>query len=328
MFVIEKRTGDFHLDRGVTDLLKFLCCLVVAACHYAQYVVSESIQTGPMIQLLSTQGGYWGVSVFFFLSGYGLTCSLKNRPIGFLSFVRKRMSRVYLPAVFISLIWVSMLALFPKLQEGNFGLVGEIDGNTIWLHIIQVFALDFCDSVLWFVKVVLLLYLFLYYYMQIRMSGHKCVALLYSLIGSILITILVYFWIAPFASVSIFAFSIGLVVADYNKLVVDKRHWIFVSIPIFLGLGYLLRSDHVIVHGIINYLLLSIGLIFFLNYDLKIDAPTRCLADFSYDLYLSHNKIKVVMILFYPFMSLPLYLFLSVVLAVTLYGLRKALHLV
>lgn len=45
----------------------------------------------PIYQLLSTQGGWLGVAIFFFLSGYGLMKSELKNHIEFVPFVKKRL---------------------------------------------------------------------------------------------------------------------------------------------------------------------------------------------------------------------------------------------
>lgn len=61
-----------YLNRSLTDLVKWLCCIMVALHHYSQYVLSNDISNNIIYQIFSTQGGYLGVGVFFFLSGFGL----------------------------------------------------------------------------------------------------------------------------------------------------------------------------------------------------------------------------------------------------------------
>lgn len=73
MLVFQKNYSCYvELDRNVTDLVKFLSCLLVALHHYSQYVVSQNISHNVFYEAVSSQGGFLGVAIFFFLSGYGL----------------------------------------------------------------------------------------------------------------------------------------------------------------------------------------------------------------------------------------------------------------
>lgn len=60
-----------QFDRGLTDFIKFLSCIMIALHHFSQI---RGVQGASNIFyfLFATQGGYLGVAIFFFLSGYGL----------------------------------------------------------------------------------------------------------------------------------------------------------------------------------------------------------------------------------------------------------------
>ena len=79
------QTSEICLDKNLTDLIKFLACLMIALHHYSQGMVVAGTHN-PIYLLFSTQGGWLGVAIFFFLSGYGLmNIDMKNHqsPIQF-----------------------------------------------------------------------------------------------------------------------------------------------------------------------------------------------------------------------------------------------------
>ncbi len=326
MFEIKRNTIGFFLDRNITDCLKFLCCILVASSHYAQYAVAQDVNAGLLLQLLSMQGGYLGVSIFFFLSGYGLMCSSISKKLDFLPFLKKRMTKVYFPAVFVSLLWVVLICFFPTLQDVPLGLKGVVDTSNLLSYLIAVFALQFCDSVLWFVKVILLLYLLLYFYLVIR-EHSKPLSLIFLGVGVTMMTIGVYNCIAPFASVSIFAFALGVLSVEYKSVLLRNKWYLFLAFPIIALGGYMCRENNILLHGLINYVILFLIIIFFSCFEVRCNLKCEWIADVSYDLYLSHNKVKVIMILFSPTMHLFSFLFLSVVVAALLLKVRKVLHL-
>lgn len=74
--------------------------------HYSQYVISHEISHAIPYQLLSTQGGYLGVAIFFFLSGYGLMESESKSHLNLKTFFKRRFLKIYLPVLLISFIWM------------------------------------------------------------------------------------------------------------------------------------------------------------------------------------------------------------------------------
>lgn len=59
--------NSFELDRGFTDLLKFLSCILIALHHYSQYAIGCGGLYNHLYYLFAWQGGYIGVAIFFFL---------------------------------------------------------------------------------------------------------------------------------------------------------------------------------------------------------------------------------------------------------------------
>lgn len=147
------------LDKGATDLLKFLCCIMVSMHHYVQTWYKTGGEHNLLFDAFSSQGGYLGVAVFFFLSGYGLMMSWNKQPMTFAQFLWKRIRKVYLPVVFISLIWcVCLCLLAPKLTLRP-ELTELLPCKNLSLGLLATFALVSNDGALWFIKAILFLYL-------------------------------------------------------------------------------------------------------------------------------------------------------------------------
>ena len=75
---------------------------MVAFSHYAEHALDYT--SNIVLRLLSMTGGYTGVAIFFFLSGYGLMMSERNKHKGFIAFLCSRLSKVYVPVVIVSAI--------------------------------------------------------------------------------------------------------------------------------------------------------------------------------------------------------------------------------
>lgn len=291
------------IDRGLTNALKFLCCLLVALSHYAQYAIINGLSSNLLINLISTQGGYLGVSIFFLLSGYGLGESMRKRPTDFRTFAIKRISKVYVPAVVVSLIWVIILWLFPNMQANTTGLDVQVANSNIAITLLRVFLLSFQDSVLWFVKVIMVLYLSFYLY-HIAKKKNSVIALVLLIAESLAVAIVTYFLIAPFASVSVFAFVLGVVVSDYNQFISNNKWVSFIGgLITIVVIAFCVRHNGFFLHGCINYVLLLCFLLCTCLFEIRLDS-NKYLGCLSYDLYLTHNKFKIWMATYYPSMNI------------------------
>lgn len=95
-------------DRNVTDALKFVACIMVALGHYCGYCSVSDVHNVfiDAIRLVSPQFGYLGVALFFLLSGYGLMMSDQKNHLQFGAFLRRRLSKTWLPAVLVSALWL------------------------------------------------------------------------------------------------------------------------------------------------------------------------------------------------------------------------------
>lgn len=108
--------NDKYLTRSNTDCFKGICAIMVVLCHVCSRTgIGASIGLGPIYSAF----GYWGVSGFMFMSGYGLICSLSNSSNGgrdYLStFIRNRVIPIYcLMVILVVIYYVLKLLLSPE----------------------------------------------------------------------------------------------------------------------------------------------------------------------------------------------------------------------
>lgn len=87
--------------------------------HYAQYICVNGFSDSLFYKALSAQGGFIGVAIFFFLSGYGLMESESKSHLNALAFLKRRILKIYLPVILVTFIW--MLASPLLLKQTPFG---------------------------------------------------------------------------------------------------------------------------------------------------------------------------------------------------------------
>ena len=120
----------FSISKETSNAVKVIAAIMVMFHHYSQYVMANSISESLFYQLLSTQGGYLGVAVFFFLSGYGLMESEQKSHLNLSAFFKRRLLKVYLPVLLVTAIWmfISPLLLQQTPFEGEL-VAMEIGGG-------------------------------------------------------------------------------------------------------------------------------------------------------------------------------------------------------
>ena len=104
-----------------SNLLKVLCCLIIALHHYSQQLHIIQPDCNPILRLFASQGGYIGVAFFFFLSGYGLIKSELKKHLSLIGFVTKRIRKVYIPTLIVTIVWLPTAVCFNICNLSNTG---------------------------------------------------------------------------------------------------------------------------------------------------------------------------------------------------------------
>jgi membrane-bound acyltransferase YfiQ involved in biofilm formation len=120
------------IDKDTSNLLKGFLILTVVLHHMIQRLVD------PGVLKVYYEVGYLSVGMFFLLSGYGLSVSQKNE--SFISFIKKKLTRVYFPCLIINILLFLSLSL--KLNP------------------LEAITPTGIDSTQWFITIILLFYCF------------------------------------------------------------------------------------------------------------------------------------------------------------------------
>ncbi len=110
LFKVKYNRGGFYSDNlsvENTNVMKGIFCIAIVLCHLAENPTVDNFYF-----FLGT--GNLSVSIFLFLSGYGLMCSyLKN---GLNKFFKKRFSAVFVPFIFAEILYYLYCSIVPGID--------------------------------------------------------------------------------------------------------------------------------------------------------------------------------------------------------------------
>lgn len=115
-----------YLSLEAGKSLKGVFALAVVFCHLAQ-----NSEAGNLFRL-SSHDGYLSVAIFFFLSGYGLQKQFINKENYKDGFLKKRLTPIVLPYVFISVAYWVMFRLIYDFTAGNILALFLIGEPIVW----------------------------------------------------------------------------------------------------------------------------------------------------------------------------------------------------
>lgn len=279
--------NEFLLDRNVTDAMKFIACLMVAFGHYSGYVLANGLSDNIIYKAIAATGGYLGVAIFFFLSGYGLMKSDQKHHLGGAKFFQRRLLKTYLPAVLVSALWLG----FASLTSMDLLCNKQYFLGVVW---------RFNDEVMWFVNSIIIMYVsFRAYLMLSSRMIHRYKWLVLTVVCILTYSGLHYFNIG--ATLSVPLFFVGVAVAQYGKQIckIFRNVWkVAALILVAIALLWLFRHDNYLLHGWINYFTIGIMLLFLSRWNVTMAKLPKWVGSCSYDIYLVHHKVHLALIYF------------------------------
>lgn len=287
-----------YFDTKESDILKVLAACLVVMAHYCAYLLHfDTFSNAVIIKALSAQCGKVGVGIFFMLSGYGLMESHKRAPLSFVAFLKKRLLKIYLPVLCISALY-ELLCMYIW-GGGDFSI--KLVTDVCFMH---------NDPVLWFVRVLILLYVFFDIYVHLKTKTYVKKLIVFFLSAFLI------FFLQPYEFASIPLFYLGMYISH-------KKSWgyswlFFVGIITCYITSFLVSANSIYLYVFVSYtlifllLLLKTWPIFKLPHCLYLPK----LSVLSFDVYLVHYKV-IAICLFYSFYMQPL-LYILVVVATTL----------
>ena len=307
------------------DFLKGYSIFTIVAFHYFQILILPE----PFNKFICFGGT--GVHLFILLSGLGLYLSYLNQPENYTSYLKKRISKVYVPYIIAVLITVAISIVIPIYEISLYSIFGHIflykmfDENIIGAY----------GYPLWFISLIFQFYIVFYiiiyfkkrstpiFFVLICLCISICWAFLVMLLGKELVRV----WNSFFLQY-LWEFAIGMVIASlihesYKIKFKIKSHYILLIAVICSAIyGYLailpggigkLFND---VPALIGYSFLGIWL-----YLLKINLVNKFFlftGKISYFLYLVHILVFSIFSVF--FNDFPPFIIFIVALAASYFG--------
>ena len=280
--------NDYLGVKSTTGLKGFLALGIVLH-HLSQWVT-----TGTEFFNFRYLGPYI-VSIFFFLSAYGLYIQNENKERYLNEFLTKRLARVVIPALFVSGIYIIYSIFNKQTLTINYFFDLFVRGRTVIYNG-------------WFVDVIILLYVF--FYISFKSFKDRKIAIVCNFIlivaYIILAIILKYdFWWYN----SILPFVLGLIWAE-NKKYIDEilNEYYFIILVCITGLlfishqySFILKKLHLVNNY--SYAIASntdnvIFTFFFILIARKIDFSNKYLlflGKISFELYMIHGLVMSIL---------------------------------
>lgn len=284
-FIISKQRerGGVILDYHFTQFVKGFACVMIALHHYSQFILSEGISNSLFYKAFSTQGGYAGVALFFFLSGYGLMESESKHHLSLFQFAIKRFWKIYKAVLIVNLLTYGSILCWRYFETG------------LWdaINLMLLFSITKIDYYLWFITKLFGCYLGFTVCSQIKKESIRNIA--YGIGQIIVFCYLIVRGEPSNHLVSILLFMVGIYVSLFKKhtsLIVNNI-WTWITF-IVLSLSTILLCYHIqdtlLVHTLFNLLMLLCFLWIVSRFGIYLNYKSF-LGYISFPVYLVHHKV-------------------------------------
>lgn len=271
---LRKSKEDTLLEKNSTEALKGFLVIYVAIHHFVQKISNPEL-LNPLNHV-----GFLCVSFFFLMSGYGLTLGYnKNNKME--GFFKKRFLRLYFPFVIANII---IAILYNLILNSNYSII-KILITSFTMRTIHG------KTILWYIFVQILMYLF--FYLSFKIFKNRKFQ-----VFSVIFLTIIYILIAKYLGQGAWryntalCFSIGVVIASYKDIAVSllkKYYWIILSFLTFIFI-ITWRLVYVNFYSYYNTFISAIVfsiLITVFTYKFKIDSKIfNCLGNISYEIYI------------------------------------------
>lgn len=313
------KTKTFSIDKSVSDLLKITAALLVMFAHYCNIKAQAGGTLNVFELCMRSQGGNIGVAIFFFLSGYGLMASEIKSHLSAARFFKKRFCKIYLPVLLATALWLPISYKIASPSEKSYLLVIS---DLLW---------GFKDPVLWFIRVLILLYAS-FFLSTLWLSSQNGLGLMILWIGTIATCCFSYFTNGSFGLNSISGiplFAVGVVTALWGKDGFKNVHPAMIALvasfaAISTMMSFFPRFVPNVAHVMADYTVVATIIMIFSRWRPTFKFPPL-LALLTFDICLVHFKVLTVMKVVSPSMPIAFFIAATLFLSLALYFLRTKL---
>lgn len=246
------------------DIMRSLAIIIIIVYHcYA--IAGQTLTHFLYIDKLIGYGGEIGVTLFFILSGFGISCSIlnaenQNHPYTWKLFMKKRLKRI-VPQYYVCLCVMLLLtdaSVFIGTKEGLF----HIFSHFCFIHNFTVETHGSINGAMWALAAIIQFYL-IALFLQKLMKQHKWIILVASIVITVILKMLVFGFIAGNADgngtyyfvygrqlfTALDNFVVGMFLA--NIFMSDKKYpekgynWIGVIFLFLIMVGLVLTVDKI-----------------------------------------------------------------------------------
>lgn len=275
------------MNRAYTDLLKFLCCLLIFLRHFYGGIWTETF-------------GVISCTLFFFFSAYGITLSQIHKNLSLLSFIKSKLIRIWLPLLLTNVVTLLFIRLY---TEGwnipHFIRPFNYSAEVLFPFILYLFDIYMMDPVTWFLHELIVAYVFIWGLLRIKIQKKRILTAFLLYIGWEFVFF--YFGFKDMYKIETVGILAGLVYAHYKDVFgisLQKMHYIRIISLLVVILSIVLYYK--IGHGKL-YILLSIAyssacilavIAYSYTYNNLNDRYNiyAFLSSVSFPIYLIHNK--------------------------------------
>ena len=165
--IVSGLADNSFLSKRCTDQLRGLFIVIVVLHHISERMISPGF-----LVLFRAPLGYFAVGIFLFLSGLGLTKSLKNDQY-LDKFLLKKIVRVYTPLVIVNMLTIVSLVL-----KGDDFSIAQV--------LFFLLSVKFIDNSSWFIIIILLFY-FLFWLSSVVAKDEKFILMLTFLVSAYIV---------------------------------------------------------------------------------------------------------------------------------------------
>lgn len=277
------------LPKQKADSLKGIFAIAILLCHLCGRTgIGSQIGLGPIY----TAMGYWSVSVFFCISGYGLAYSFKNRENYLNNFIRKKVFPLFLLYVFLVIFYFLLKVFFLTLPDPFHSFIRSFCfGETL-------------VSNGWYIQVILMFYLLLFSIYRFIKSDTIRISLMF-------ITILIYIFTCRHMGLSstwyesTLCFPLGVLLYNCNSVIcktcVDRRRYyvsiLLICLFIISFFTYYLVNSHAysIIPKIISSVTFALVVIYLSHFIYLRNRLTDYLSQLYLEIYLLQGGVFILL---------------------------------